>query len=99
MLIFLKEHVKVTLVPIVERGEVLSKVAKLRRFKGLTQTEVAKILGVSLQWYWQKETGKKPFSDKEKMILMELFREDFPELSFEEIFFSQIVPKVEKGVK
>lgn len=65
----------------------MSQVAKLRRFKGLTQTEVANILGISLQWYWQKEKGLKNFNDEEKVRLINLFKDDFPNVTIEELFF------------
>ncbi|MCW6676770.1 hypothetical protein NHG35_04700 [Aerococcaceae bacterium NML180378] len=74
-------------------------IAKLRRYKGLTQAEMGKFLGISLQSYYKKEKGVTPFSDKEKIMLKELFSKDFPHLTIDEIFFSDVVPKVENGVK
>lgn len=75
----------------------MSEVAKLRRYKGLTQSDVAKILGISLQSFYRKENGKTPFTDSEKIQLKELFIEDFPEISIDSLFFSQKVSKVENG--
>lgn len=75
----------------------MNEVAKMRRYKGLTQTDVSKILGVSLQSYYRKEKGKTPFTDSEKVTLKELFIEDFPEITIDEIFFSQKVSKVESN--
>lgn len=77
----------------------MSEVAKLRRYKGLTQTDVSKILGVSLQSYYRKEKGKTPFTDNEKVMLKELFIEDFPEISIDTLFFNSKVSKVESQVK
>lgn len=73
----------------------MNKVKKLRRYKGLTQTDVSKYLGVSLQSYYRKENGKTPFTDKEKIMLKELFIEDFPEISIDTLFFNPKVSKVE----
>lgn len=77
----------------------MSEVAKLRRYKGLTQKDVSKILGVSLQSYYRKEKGKTPFTDNEKVMLKELFIEDFPEISIDTLFFNSKVSKVESQVK
>lgn len=74
----------------------MSEVAKLRKYKGLTQTDVADIFGISLQAYWNKENGRTPFTDKEKVVLKDLFSQDFPEITIDDIFFSDEVPKVEK---
>jgi len=77
-------------VPKVERGVwVLNKVAKYRRYTGLTQSDVAEIFGISLQAYSRKEREITPFTDKEKVILKELFIEDFPEVTVGGIFFDE----------
>lgn len=72
----------------------MNEVAKLRRYKGLTQTDLAKKLGISLQSLYRKEKGLTPFSDNEKILLKELFSEDFPAISIDEIFFNPKVSKV-----
>lgn len=74
----------------------MSNVSRIRRFKGMTQKEVADILGISLQWYWQKEKGNKPFNDEEKLILLKLFKADFKDLTIDSLFFKQEVSKVER---
>lgn len=66
-------------------------VAKLRRFKGLSQTDIANVLDISLQWYWKKEKGLTEFTDSEKVKLLELFREDFPDLTIDKIFYPQSI--------
>ena len=66
----------------------MSKVARVRKYKGLTQTDLSKILGISLQSYSRKEQGKTPFSDNEKIIIKNLFIDDFPEITIDELFFS-----------
>lgn len=65
----------------------MQKVAKVRRFMGMTQTDLAKVLDISKQAYWMKEKGKTPFNDKEKVILKDLFCKDFPDITIEELFF------------
>lgn len=66
-----------------------------RKFVGLTQTQMAEVLGVSLQSYWKKENGKTPFSDKEKIKVKKLLLPYFPEIKIDDIFFNQKVSKVE----
>lgn len=75
----------------------MSNVAKLRRFKGLTQSDMADILSISSQWYWKKEKGITDFNNSEMIVLRDLFREDFPDISIDDIFFNEKVPEVEKG--
>lgn len=76
----------------------MNKVSKLRRFSGLTQKEVAKILNISLQSYSRKELGKTPFTDLEKIKMKKIFKSDFPNITIDEIFFEEKVSKVEIGV-
>jgi len=77
-------------VPKVEREvKLLNKVAKLRRYTGLTQSDVAELFGISLQAYSRKEREITPFTDKEKVILKELFSDDFPDITVGEIFFDE----------
>ncbi|PQC32084.1 helix-turn-helix transcriptional regulator [Enterococcus mundtii] len=78
----------------------MNKVSKLRKFSGLTQRELAKILDISLQSYSRKELGKTPFTDLEKIKLKKIFESDFPQITIDEIFFTEKVSKVEiKEVK
>lgn len=76
----------------------MSKVAKIRRFMGMSQTDLANVLQISLQAYYKKEKGKTAFNDGEKIIIKNLFSEDFPEITMEELFFNQEVSKVENEV-
>lgn len=71
----------------------LNSVSKFRRFKGLTQTDVANMLGISLQSYSRKELEKVPFNDNEKIFILNLFKKEFPELTIDELFFNNKVPK------
>lgn len=70
----------------------MNRVSNYRRFKGLTQTDVAKMLGISLQSYSRKELEKVPFSDKEKIFILNLFKDDFPDLNIDKLFFNLEVP-------
>ena len=74
----------------------MSEVARLRRYTGKTQKEMAEMFGISLQAYSRKERGLTPYSDTEKIMLKEFFSKDFPGITIDHIFFSQSVPKVEK---
>ncbi|MEY8597698.1 helix-turn-helix transcriptional regulator [Mammaliicoccus lentus] len=70
------------------------KVAKYRRFIGVTQRDMAKYLGVSVQSYRNKEKGKTPFKDSEKVLIKEkLIANGFAEISIDEIFFDNEVAK------
>lgn len=65
---------------------------------GLTQSDVAKFLGISLQAYYRKENGKTPFSDVEKVKLKDIFSEEFPGITIDSLFFNSKVSKVESDV-
>lgn len=67
----------------------LNKIAKMRKFKGITQEDMAKKFGISLQAYWRKEKGLVPFNDFEKLKIIEIFKSDFPKITIEDIFFSE----------
>lgn len=70
----------------------VNSVSNYRRFKGLTQSDVAKLLGISLQSYSRKELEKVPFNDKEKIFILNLFKDDFPDLTIDKLFFNLKVP-------
>lgn len=70
------------------------KVAEYRRYLGLSQTDLANLLGVSLQAYWKKEKGITPFKDDEKIKITKLFQKTLPNIDIMDIFFSELVPKV-----
>lgn len=64
-------------------------VARIR--KGKSRRDMAAATGKCLNAYAKKETGKTPFSDKEKLILateLELSRDEFIA-----IFFDDVLPK------
>lgn len=53
---------------------------KLRRDRGLSQGDVAKILGVSEGTYRNKEVGKTQFKMDEMFILADYFEEDISDI-------------------
>ncbi|XJS10475.1 helix-turn-helix transcriptional regulator [Aerococcaceae bacterium WGS1372] len=69
----------------------MEQVARYRNYLGLTQQELANILDISKQSYWNKENGRTPFTDNEKVIIKNLLLRDFPNISIDEIFFNQMV--------
>lgn len=71
-----------------------NEVVRYRKFLGRTQSDMAKLFGISLQAYSRKERGINAFNDKEKMIIKELLVPHFPGITIDDIFFNQKVPKV-----
>lgn len=64
------------------------KISNYRSFLGLTQQDMAKILNISQQAYWNKENERTPFNDKEKKIIKEMLEVHFPTITYEELFFN-----------
>ncbi|MGF3073534.1 helix-turn-helix transcriptional regulator [Facklamia sp. P13069] len=60
-----------------------------RNILGLTQTDLAKKLDISLQSYWKKEKGIVNFTDKEKLILRDFLKTYYPGITIDEIFFKE----------
>lgn len=65
----------------------MCKVAGYRKMLGMTQKEMAQQFNISTQAYWQKEKGKTPFSDKEKILFKNKLKPLFPNITIDEIFF------------
>ncbi|WP_195853967.1 helix-turn-helix transcriptional regulator [Aerococcus tenax] len=72
----------------------MTQVRQMRSYMGLTQTDLANTLNISLQAYWKKEKGITPFTDDEKIVLKKIFNESFPSATIDDIFFSHEVSKV-----
>lgn len=70
-----------------------NKIAKYRTFLGYTQKEMAKIFEISTQSYYRKEKGYVPFNDKEKIILKDMISTKFPEITIDDLFFTQNTKK------
>lgn len=58
-----------------------------RHMLGLSQEEMAHHLGITKQAYHNKETGKNSFTDNEKLIIRDLLKVDFPNITVDDIFF------------
>lgn len=76
-------------------GDEVKTVSKYRKFLGLTQKDVSELLGISTQAYSRKEREYVAFTDKEKIIIRDEFRKEFPNITVGEIFFDEKVSKVE----
>lgn len=62
-----------------------------RNLIGLSQTKMANKLGICLTSYNQKERGSKEFSHKEMISIMNILKKEIPELTADEIFFTDEV--------
>lgn len=71
-------------------------VVSYRKFLGYTQADMAELFGISVQAYSRKERGITAFNDKEKLKIKELLVNHFPDITIDDIFFAEKVPKVEK---
>jgi len=59
-----------------------------RKLIDLTQNDLAKAFGISVQSLRRKEKGLTAYSDKEKIILRDLVREKaFKNITIDDIFF------------
>lgn len=66
----------------------MNKVIGYRKMLGMTQDDMAKLFGVSVQAYRMKEVGKTAFNKKEMLLIRRLLREKlFPKITIDEIFF------------
>lgn len=68
-------------------------IAGYRRMTGMRQEDFAKKMNISRQSYWNKETGRTPFTDEEKMIFVKEVSKVVPDINVMDIFFSQKVGK------
>lgn len=65
-----------------------NKIVGYRKMLGLTQTEMAKKMGISKQSYYLKEKGETAFNDREKQLFKDMLLPIFPEITIDSIFFS-----------
>ena len=65
-----------------------NRIAGYRKMLGLTQTQMAKQLNISLTSYFNKEHGITPFTDKEKVIIRDMLKGVIENPSIDSIFFS-----------
>lgn len=63
-----------------------------RKLIGMTQSDLAKKFGISVQALRKKEKGLTAYSDKEKLIFRNLIRERaFKDITIDDIFFKDKV--------
>ena len=70
-----------------------------RKILGLTQKEMAQKIGMSEQSYWNKENGRRDFNDREKQIVRDVFKQFFPDITVDDIFFNQTLHTSSSSVK
>lgn len=69
----------------------MNKAKNYRMFSGYTQRDMANILGVTVNTYRNKETGKTDFSATQINIFFNAVSKKIPGLSIDDIFFNQKV--------
>lgn len=65
----------------------INRIKGYRGMLGKSQKEISELLNITSQSYSSKEIGKRPFSDKEKIILKEYFSKYFPEIETIDFLF------------
>lgn len=73
----------------------INKIVGYRKMIGKSQKEMAKKFDISVQAYSKKENGLIPFKDSEKVIFKNLLLPYFPDITIDDIFFSQMLSNVE----
>lgn len=71
-----------------ERRNAMSKLRGYRVMLGLTQQAIADKLNISLQSYNNKELGKTPFNDKERLAIKAMVAEIKQDITIDELFYS-----------
>lgn len=72
----------------------MTKVLFLRRGFGISQSYLAKILGISRPTLAKKEKGEADFNKSEIEIITPLFQKYNPNLTKDEIFFENSINKI-----
>ncbi|WP_334116584.1 helix-turn-helix transcriptional regulator [Streptococcus parasuis] len=65
----------------------MSKLKGYRVMLGLTQKELSDKLGISLQSYNNKETGKNAFNDRERLAIRDMVKKVKPDITIDELFY------------
>ena len=71
-----------------ERRKPMGKLRGYRVMLGLTQQQMADKLKISLQSYNNKELGKTPFNDKERLAIKSMVAKIKPDITIDELFYS-----------
>ena len=66
----------------------MEKLKGYRVMLGLTQKKMADQLSISLQSYNNKEFGKTPFNDKERLLIKSMVTKIKPDITIDELFYS-----------
>ena len=61
-----------------------------RKELGWTQTDMAKVIGISLDSYYRKETGQIQFKQYEMQSIMEILKDLDENLTIEIVFFNKL---------
>lgn len=64
----------------------MNRIVGYRKMLGLTQADLAKEFGISLQAYRLKENGTTAFKDSEKLHFKKMLLSIFPEITIDDIF-------------
>ena len=62
-----------------------------RKMINMSQTDMAKAIGICLTSYHLKETGKKDFTQSEMVSILNIIKKYNPNITIDEIFFSKTV--------
>ncbi|GAB0289468.1 helix-turn-helix transcriptional regulator [Staphylococcus pseudintermedius] len=74
----------------------MNKIAGYRKMLGMSQSEMASKMNISVQSYSKKENGKVAFKDSEKVLFKNLLLPYFNNITIDEIFFANELSKVEE---
>ena len=66
----------------------MDKLKGYRVMLGLTQRAIAEKLGISVQSYNNKETGKNAFNDRERLAIKNMVAEIKSDITIDELFYS-----------
>lgn len=62
-----------------------------RKTLNMSQTDIARAIGICLTSYNLKETGKKDFTQSEMIAILNVIKKHNPNITVDEIFFSKSV--------
>lgn len=65
----------------------INKIQAYRKALNLKQHDIAKILGISVVMYSKKELKETPFTDIEKVKLLDYFKQYFSNETIDSLFF------------